>query len=360
MYWMLYFLMNIILAVAITICNATILGVLHVNKEQDVKSIYRLSLAIADFIMGLIVMPTNIRMMYKYFGQTSPFAESQNVTSFVITNDSSLSIQSKSVKLRELNNQISTKFSSKYIGAVAFFIVLSLTVSVYSMVAASFDRLVAISRPLRYNNTKAMLAAKLAIAFIWLTGIAFAVLPIAVPNLGYVFVASWWPTSSEKPILILYSVIFILPIILMWSSIIATYVAARPSLRKHDRQLQTDDEMRLLGTLGVMTAVFTICVSPLALMVIVSAFLSSADTTDSKNFDPETVAVITKFISVECSLCLLLASNSLWNCFIYSARETNFRSAAKMLYKKIAQRLKLDVAWNAVSLNRDVQIAVYS
>ena len=146
----------------------------------------------------------------------------------------------------------------------------------------------------------------------------------------------------------------------MWSSIIATYAAARPGLRKHDKQLQTDDEMRLLGTLGVMTAVFTTCVSPLALIPIVSAFLLSADTIDSENFDPETVDVTTKFISVEIALGVLLASNSLWNCFIYSIRETNFRSAAKLLYKKIAQGLKLNTIWNAVSLNRDVQIAVYS
>ena len=312
--------MNIILAVAITICNATILGVLHVNKEQDVKSIYRLSLAIADFVMGLIVVPTNIGTTYKYFGQTPPFTELQNVTGFVIINDSSPSTQSEcNAALRELNNQISTKIPSEYDGAVGFFMVLSLTVSVYSLVAASFDRLVAITRPLRYNDAKAMLAAKLAVASIWLTGIAFAVLPIAVPNLGYVYIALWWPTSSEKPILILYSVIFILPIILMWSSIIATYVAARPGLRKHDRQLQTDDEMRLLGTLAVMTAVFTICVSPLALIPIVSEFLLSADTIDSENFDPETVDVTTKFISVEIALGMLLASNSLWNCFIYSA-----------------------------------------
>ena len=354
MYLILYFVVKIILAVATVICNATILGVIHLNKDQDVKSIYRMSLAIADLLMGLIVIPTNIGTMYQHLGQTPPFTELQNVTGFAITNDSLLSMQSESVEMKELNNQISNKFPSEYLGAVGFFTVLSLTVSVYSMVAASVDRFFAISRPLRYNDVKAFFAAKLAVVSIWLTGIAFAVLSIVVPNLSYAFVASHLATSDGKPILIIYSINFFLPILLMWSSIIATYVAARPGLRKHDKQLHTDHEMRLLGTLGVLTAVFTICVLPLAVILIVSAFLPFADTTDSENFDP---VATTKFISVEYSLSLLLASNSLWNCFIYSTRETNFRSAAKLLYKKIAQQIKLDAAWNVVSRRRDVQIA---
>ena len=346
---------NIILAVAIVISNATILGVIYLNKEQDVQSIYRLSLAIADFIMGLIVTPTNVGTMYKHLSQNPQFNNLLNVTGFAITNDSSLSMQSESVEMKELNDHISDKVPIQYLCTVGFFTVLSLTVSVYSMVAASFDRFYAISRPLRYNDTKAILAAKIAVAFIWFTGTVFAVLPIAVPDMGYAFVASNLATSGGKPILILYSVVFFLSLMLMWSSIIATYIAARPSLRKHDKQLHTDHEMRLLGTLGVMIVVFTICISPLALILIGSAFLSFADITDSKNFDP---AAAKKFLLIQLALGLLLLSNSLWNCFIYSSRETSFRSAAKLLYKRIAQRLKLDAAWNTILRRRDEQIAV--
>ena len=67
--------MKILLAVAIVICNATILGVLYLNKDQDVHSIYRLSLAIADFIMGIIVIPTNVGKMYQHLFQSLSFTE---------------------------------------------------------------------------------------------------------------------------------------------------------------------------------------------------------------------------------------------------------------------------------------------
>ena len=191
----------------------------------------------------------------------------------------------ESVELKQLKNQISDKFSSDYVNAVSFFIVLSLSVSVYSLVAASFDRFIAISRPLRYNDAKAIFAAKIAVVFIWFTGIVCAILPIAVPDLGYAFVASNSATLSRSPILTLYSVICIIPVLLMWSSIVATYVAARPSLRKHDKQLHTDHEMRFLGNLGIMITVFTICVLPLAIVLVRNTLLPYDDIRDLKSFD---------------------------------------------------------------------------
>ena len=73
------------------------------------------------------------------------------------------------------------------------------------MVAASFDRFVVISRLLKYNTAKPILAAKLSIALIWFSGIAFAFLSIAVAGSGYAFVAFNLAILGAKPILILYS-----------------------------------------------------------------------------------------------------------------------------------------------------------
>ena len=349
--------MKIVLAVAIVICNATILGVLYLNKDQDVHSIYRLSLAIADFIMGIIVIPMNVGTMYWHLIRGLSFTEFtklQNATDFRIVNDSSSSMPSASAELKELKKLLPDVLSREYVSAIGFFTVISFSMSIYSLVAASLDRFVAISCPLRYDNTKAILAAKIAVTSIWFAGIAIAVLPIAVPNLGYAFVAFNLAKLGGKPFLILNSVIFFLPVLLMWSSIIATYAVARPGLRKHDKQLRTDHEMRLLGTLGVMIAVFSICLLPLVSTMAVSAIFPFTDKTDPENFDP----AATKFLSVQFALGFLFSTNCLWNCFIYSTRETNFRSAAKLLYKRIAQRFRLDAVWNTVLRRRDVQITV--
>ena len=71
--------MKIVFAVATAICTATILGVLHLDKEQNVRSNYRLSLAIADFRMSWIVVPVNIGTMYQHLRQSSLVTELQNI-----------------------------------------------------------------------------------------------------------------------------------------------------------------------------------------------------------------------------------------------------------------------------------------
>ena len=326
---------QVCLALAIVICNATILGVLAL-KTRDVQSIYRLSLAVADFMMGLVVIPINIGTRFWLLVQTPPFTELRNVSGYVIANDSSLSMQPVLVEMTGLHPE---KSSSIYISAIRLIEVLSLWVSVCSLIAASFDRFVAIYRPLRYNELKAIFAAKITVVSLWIVGLIIALLPTIIPGTGYSidFVNS--ESVNKKPMHVVYAIAFFLAVVLMWFSIIATYLAARHSLRRHDRQRQTDDEMHLLGTLGVMIAVFTLCVVPYSIILA----LRYDNTRNPTDFD---VVAAMKFWSVFLSIRMVLLSNSLWNCFIYSIRETTFRNAAKLLYKRIAKCLALNQAWN--------------
>ena len=325
------------LGFAIVICNATILGVLFL-RNQDVRSIYRLSLALGDFIMGVVVIPINIGIRYRLLVQTPPFTELRNVSGYVIANDSSFLTQPAAVELKYL---YPGKFSSSYASAIGFFDVLSLWVSVSSLVAASFDRFFAICCPLKYNKlkAKAILAAKIAIVYIWLSGLAFSLLPIVIPGTGYSvdFVNS--KVVDKNPMRLVHAIALYLGVILLWFSIIATYVAARPSLRRHDRQRQTDDEMHLLGTLGVMIVVFTLCVVP----NLVIQTLRYDNVRNPSDFDAATAM---QLMSLDFFMKGVLISNSIWNCFIYNIRETTFQRATKLLYKEIARRLKLDQAWN--------------
>ena len=334
--------MYVFLALAIVICNATILGVLFL-KKQGVQSIYRLSLAVGDFIMGIFVIPIIVGTLFHHLVQSPVFIEMSNFIGYENTNDSAL--QPVVVNLKKSNEPLSHQFSSSYVSAIGFFAVLSLSVSVFSLVAASCDRFVAISRPLRYNESKAIFAAKIAITLIWLVGFGFAIFPVAIPDVSYTFVASTIVAFGGKPVLVVYAVAYFLAVVLMWSSIRATCVVARPSLRNHDRQRQADDEMRFLVTLGVMIAVFTICVIPTALILILSVYLPYVDLKDPTSFD---VVTAMQFTFVEVSMGTVLYSDSLWNCFIYSKREVTFRNATKLLYKRIVQCLKLDQAWNLI------------
>ena len=335
---------NIFLAFTIAIGNVTILGAL-LQKKQNVQSIYRLSLAVADFIMGAFVIPINMGSTYNHLVHSPQFTELTNITGYLVTNDSALSMQPVVVELKGL---LPNKYSSNYVAvsAYGFFNVLSLSISVFSLVAATFDRFVAIHRPLKYNHSKAIFAAKITIISFWFVGTIFAILPIIIPGVDYTLYISSFVSTGGNPILLVYGIVFYVMVVLMWFLIIATYVAARPNLRRHDRQRQSNDERRLLATLGIMITVFTLCIVPSAIVLVVSANSSYIDKRNPRNYNP---VITMKLSSAVLLASLVLASNSLWNCFIYSFRETSFRSATKLLYKRTAQRLKLDQAWNLVS-----------
>ena len=335
----------IFLAIAIVSCNVQIMGVLSLQK-RNVQSIYRLSLGVADLFMGLFVIPMNIGREYKHFVQRSSFTELRNMTGYVIANDKSLPTQPVIVEVKDL---FADNVSSIYASALGFFTVLSVSVSVSSLVAASIDRFVAIFRPLRYNNLQAIFAAKIAVAIVWFNALVSAVFPIVIPDVGNAFVASNIATENGKLVLMYYALSAFFLFVLMWSSVIATYVVARPNLKNHDKQHQTDDERRLLGTLFIMITVFTLCIVPNALTLIIRIFLPNINMENPTDFN--TVAYM-QFSSIRLSMALVVFSNSLWNCFIYSIRETIFRRAAKRLYKGIAQHLKLDQAWNLISQKR--------
>ena len=340
-----YFLISTALALAIVICNATILGVLS-QMKQDVQSIYRLSLAVADFIMGMVVMLINIAIWCRLLVQSPSFTQLRNVTGKVIDNDSFLSTQLVAV---ELNYVLPDQFSNHYASAFNFFENLSFIVSVATLIAASFDRFVAIFRPLKYNELKAISAAKITVASLWFVGLTFAILPIAISGTGYSFESAYSVSLGRQSIRLMYTIALLLAVMLMWSSIIATYVAARrnlrTNLRRHCRKSPTNVEMRLLGTLGALIAIFTLCIVPQAIFLMISVYLPYVDWKNPSDFN---VVGAMQFKSVRDVIEMVVVSNSLWNCFIYSIRETTFRRASKLLYKRIAKCLKLDKAWSLV------------
>ena len=341
----LYMMVAIFLAIAIVICNVQIIGVLSLQK-RNVQSIYRLSLAVADFIMGVFVIPMYIGIEYEHFSRSSSFTELRNVTGYVIATDKSLPMQPVVV---EVKNLAGDNVSNTYASTLGFFMVLSILVSISSLVAASIDRFVAIFRPLKYNDLKAIFAAKIVVATVWFASLVLAVFPIVIPDGGYAFVVSNVATEDGRSMLMVYTAVAFFLFVLMWCSVIATYVVARPGLRNHDRQRQTDDERHLLGTLFIMITVFTLCILPNALTQIIRVILPNINVENPTDFD---IVANLQFSSIRLATTLVIFSNSLWNCFIYSIRETVFRRAVKRLYKGIAQHLKLDQAWNLVSRKR--------
>ena len=96
------------------------------------------------------------------------------------------------------------------------------------------------------------------------------------------------------------------------------------------------NERRLTKTLSLMVGVFTACVLPTIILVIVPKTVPS--------INGENITVLARkpasaFITLELAAAIILASNSLWNCFIYSFRNKEFRKDAANLHFKIMSAL---------------------
>ena len=342
-----------LLGIATFVCNATILGVLLFNnKLQNGQAIYRLSLAFADILVGAIVFPTFISTVNKYLIDRHGLGELRNVTGYVRINNTVAPIESSMVELRENGGNFGDRFSRSYLNGVGFFTVLSLSVSVYTLVAAGADRFVAINKPLRYSQRKAIFAAKSAVACIWIAGILFATLPLYVGELRYGVVAAILISSGGLKVLILYSVAFFIPLILMWILTITTFVVAKSKSSEWSTQTvdnghsQMELEMQLFRTLGVMVGVFTLCLLPAAIVLLVGIYLTDIYFQDPINLNEQSSS---HYTAADVVVVILLTSNSLWNCFIYSARDPHFRKASSNMYLYIARALRLDYVWSIVA-----------
>ena len=287
------------MAVATTISNVTVLAVFLTDKSlMDAQAVYRISLAVSDLFVGIIIFPTYILTNFIY-----------------LTED----------VLLQMN-----RWKSYYF-AVGFFMVLSFHISVLTLAAAAIDRFKAIYKPLKYDHIHSLNLAKKTCFGLWIISILLAISPFGFIDEHFVYEVIdgtfVFPVNRENPrlLLIYVGLIFISPVLTMWIFTILTIVFYKKHSKKRQRiminkiqKLKTNKQIRLLFTLSIMVGVFSVCVLPPAVI-----FLGK-----QSNLIGHTSAANV------CSA-FFLTSNSLWNFFIYSFRDKRFRKTSKNLYKKL-------------------------
>ena len=270
---------------------------------------YRISLAISDFFTGIIVFP-----------------------SFIISS------------FRPLNTTKDNQSAyDPYIYAIGFFTMLSLHVSVFTLIAAVIDRFKVVYRPLSYNVQSSISLGWKICVLLWIISIILAALPLgifrsfryvlaySILSLPGVIAYSWY--NRVAPYLY-FSCIFLISVLVMWIFTIMTFVFYKKYSKKRQNIISTQaqkqemkKQIRLLFTLGSMVGTFSLCLLPLVINTIVATFiLLPRDSSYSS---------LKIFGIVAVCLIILTTSNSLWNFFIYNARDKAFRSASKRLYKKL-------------------------
>lgn len=331
-----------VLALAITVVNVLIILVLSTNSNlQNSQSTYKLSLAAADLLVGVVVLPFVIDILRRLLWTRHVIDGYHIVRGYDVINGT-LTGNITTLSIANRAGKLGTKFSDIYQNISGFFVAVSLSVSVYTLAGAGCDRLSAVYDPLSYRKQRAYKIAKRVSIISWLVGIAFGVIPIFVPQISYGLVLSIVFATFDLNGLLLYSVGLLVPLLIVWFINFCTFAVSKKH-SKFRRQLTLDArrkgqmiERRLASTLRLIVGVFTINTLPLLILIVLSIFIPTIFPQYPRSFK-ENDAVL--FVTVEFVAIMLLFGNSLFNFFIYNIKNKDFRIALGLRFAKIMECL---------------------
>lgn len=336
----------VVLAIFIAITNFTIILVYWTEKKlRHSQDYFRLSLGFADIISGVVVLPATVDIIWKSYSfdlhLQSPMTDkglqkSYNNSNFFYDNTS------LPVDMLETYQKPGNRFfSSAYVNAIGVVGTLSLTVSIYLLTVSGIDRLRAISQPLSYSQETARRFALISSFLCWVIALLLSFMPFFVDNLTYIITSSSFTLLTGQNALIIYFVGLILPLFVTWVLTGVIYNEARKNFRKNFklttiRKKLTKNQRKLNFVLVLMVTAFSLSVLPTVLTLVFVAFIPGTDPRIPETYNPLFNNVAN---SLETVAVLVLLSNSLWNCLIYSFRTKTFRKIAREKYKTIWNKI---------------------
>ena len=349
-----------ILALAVVIANLTVIIVLARNpKYPSSQMTYKLSLAAADLLVGAFVLPSFISTLYIY--HVAPYQRRTFDSGDPVT-ISNLTFNQSAFVTENVNDTFNVyylpKADTSYVNFFGLMVSVSFFVSVFTLMFASFDRFQAINRPMTYDKAYASKVAKRSTIVLWSVGVILGILPTFVPELTpYRIVAGGvLITVYEEISVIMHGIALGVPLLVVWIFTIAIHVIVKKQARYRKQLMSTRQnnqsrtERRLANTLAIMVGVFTACLLPAVIFALVPEFVSSVNAEFIKQLTKKPASA---FKAIELASIIILASNSLWNCFIYSIRNKEFRKDAHVLH------LKIMTALGIVALKRSISNCMY-
>ena len=328
-----------ILAVATTFFNFIVILVICTNKKKNkdqrsVGVVYRLSLALSDFLVGLFVFPSIIITLLKVYQGRLRLGEVTLRRHFTVFTTNLFLVPPENVTCPSAF----TSLKQSFVDGFGYFTIFSLVVSDYTLVAASIDRFIAVYRPYFYRAPRRISFAHLAVEVVWIAAAFFSALPFFITDFHFELsiggvVISWANSSLTY---VIYSIVILLAVIVMWIATIATIIVFKVKTKWKKRKnahhslknnVFTRLEKRAIFTLTIMVGVFTLCLLPIGASLAMP-YLVLAD--PGKEF-----VHFIKWSSSNAVFLIALSTNSLWNFFIYNAREKSFRKKSKTLILKL-------------------------
>jgi len=332
-----------ILSLSVILSNVTVLYVILTSRKlRNSQAVYKVSLAVADLIAGLVVIPTFAVSLSLSTAYTQSPVKYEDIQGYNVnlTEEGNI-LKAVALKSRGVagTSQNLVRYTYSYIVMVGFFTALSFMVSVYTLMLASIDRFYAVTFPMKFRKSNSTVTAVCAVLALWLSAVVIGTLPLYVKGMNYGLVASVLVSFSGSGAIYVYTVAFAFPLVVVWATTTATHCASKRHGRLRRQMTNASEfkrlrkmESRLAKTLGLMVSAFSASILPAVIVLIIPLFVTNIYLSKPKFLDPTAYAAYT---SVEFVSVIILSANSLWNCFIYGLRNRDFRLAAKLGYSRL-------------------------
>ena len=289
------------------------------------QSSYRVSLALADLLYALMIIPESLISLLDlndilFLEQVIPYNEN------------------KQFSFAERNS------SSHYYKIFPPVIFVALLVSLYTLLAASVDRLLAVFRPFTYRTMNMRRTSKIVCVAVWMLCITAACLPVF--NLGFMVIFrihSIQILNYEHNFGAIYGLLIGTPFVLMLLSSNATYFYVRKHTQKTKRlhserkeKKSGNTQARLARTLAQMVAGFSLMTLPTIITIMVVTMLPNINPANPRSFNLHAYSVI-DFVGVAGYLCL--TCSTILNFVIYYTTSKIFRKCFVELFVDVSKKL---------------------
>lgn len=331
-----------ILGAAIATVNLIIMLVIYLYPRlRNSQAVYKMSLAVADLLVGIIVLPFCIENLRRLIWTRLEIPDDLEVVEGYEVFNGSLSENTIFVERYRRAGSFILLYPRNYQYFAGFVTAVSIFVSVYSLAGAAFDRHKAISKPFEYKRKSAYKIALQACIIFWFVAIVFGLLPIIVKELRYVLILSMVFATLDVVGYYLYSVSFFIPLVIVWIANMLIYMASRKhsqfrlKLTAVAQKKRHELERRLAITLRLMVGTFTFSTLPLLLTILCVGFIPTLSPSIPEEFSERNTTI---FLNIQCITLFLLFANSLWNFFIYSVRSIEFRDALTEMFASFVNK----------------------
>uniref|UniRef100_H2ZK74 G-protein coupled receptors family 1 profile domain-containing protein n=1 Tax=Ciona savignyi TaxID=51511 RepID=H2ZK74_CIOSA len=191
------------------VANAIVLVVFFMQKRYTGSAgIYKISIALADIMVGLFIFPTFASSLSKITMTQEKMGPSSNTSITPGPGDR------YDIVPHMPGGDVWTNFDQPYLNFVGFFTSMYLTLTIYTLMVACIDRLVYVRNSRTYSNQKSTFVARITIGVSWLVSIIVAIVPFFVDR--YNLIASVMVLSSGATSLYLYIIAYVIPLLVLW------------------------------------------------------------------------------------------------------------------------------------------------